>query len=369
MNNMRKFLYVSFTSEQSFTGGMQCCLRNLQSIETLFGKENVDSYIIKPYQNRDSLAAKFKRVFDIFQGYMGGLQKSKEKEILKTIADNNYTDVYIDSSLLGLLSKSIKRSFPKIRIYTFFHNIEYDFVKASVVVNHDYLRFYWLPLARINERAACRYSDKVIVLNERDAMRLQIMYKRVPDTCIPITFRPNYTIGSKEKQQLVDNHRKQALFIGSYFYGNVEGLKWFCRQVLPSVDLQMIVVGAGMNQLKNDIDENEKLIILSDVPDLAPYYEKADFMILPILSGGGMKVKTAEALMYGKYILATMEALTGYDVNPSIAIQCNSADEFIQAITNLSLKYKFNEPSRKLFDEKYSFDVSLALFKTIFYIK
>lgn len=366
---MRKFLYVSFTGEQSFTGGMQCSLRNLESIENLFGKENVDSYVIKPYQNRNLLSAKIKRILDVFHGYMGGLQKTRENEILKKIAENHYTDVYIDSSLLGLLSKKIKILFPDVRIYIFFHNIEYNFVKASVMVNHDYLRFYWLPLARINERAACKYSDKVIVLNKRDATELQVMYKRVPDACIPITFKSNYIIDPFEKQRLVDNSHKQALFIGSYFYANIEGIKWFCNKVLPYVDLHLTIVGAGMNQLKNDIGEDERLTILSDVPDLTLYYEKADFMVLPILSGGGMKVKTAEALMYGKYILATMEALTGYDINSSIAIQCDSADEFIQAIRNFSLDYKYNEYSRKLFEEKYSFDVSLRLFKTIFSTK
>ena len=366
---MRRFLYISFTSEQSFTGGLQCSHRNLQSIEELFGKEYVDSYIIRPYQNRNFLSTKIKRIYDIFQGYMGGLQKEKENEILRKIAKSHYTDVFIDSSLLGLLSKKIKKIFPNIRIYTFFHNIEYNFVKASVIVNRDYLRYYWLPLARINEKSACKYSDKVIVLNERDAAELQIKYKRMSDACIPITFKSNYVIASCGKKQLVDNVHKQALFVGSYFYGNVEGLKWFCKEVLPYVDLRLTIVGAGMSQLKSDVNENEKLIILSDVPDLTPYYVKADFMILPILSGGGMKVKTAEALMYGKYILATMEALTGYNVNSSIAIQCDSADEFICAIKNLSLKYKYNEYSRKLFDEKYSFDVSLKLFELIFNTK
>lgn len=33
------------------------------------------------------------------------------------------------------------------------------------------------------------------------------------------------------------------------------------------------------------------------------------------------------------------------------------------------LKYKYNEYSRKLFDEKYSFDVSLKLFELIFNTK
>lgn len=117
---MRRFLYISFTSEQSFTGGLQCSHRNLQSIEELFGKEYVDSYIIRPYQNRNFLSTKIKRIYDIFQGYMGGLQKEKENEILRKIAKSHYTDVFIDSSLLGLLSKKIKKIFPNIRIYTFF---------------------------------------------------------------------------------------------------------------------------------------------------------------------------------------------------------------------------------------------------------
>ena len=36
------------------------------------------------------------------------------------------------------------------------------------------------------------------------------------------------------------------------------------------------------------------------VDDLAPYYKKAAAVIMPIFMGGGMKVKTAEALMNGK---------------------------------------------------------------------
>jgi len=35
-------------------------------------------------------------------------------------------------------------------------------------------------------------------------------------------------------------------------------------------------------------------------------------VILPIISGSGMKTKTAEALMYGKSIIGIKEAFEGY---------------------------------------------------------
>ena len=360
---MRRFLFISFTSEQSYTGGMQCSRRNLQSLKVLWGEQNVDTYIITPYQNRHKLFTKFKRVRDIFLGYMGGLDKKREIEILRLFETKKYTDLYIDSSLLGILAKRIKQINPSIRIYTFFHNVEFDFVKHSVRVNRDYWRFYWLPLAKLNEKYACQYSDRIIALNQRDALGLEKLYGRSPDICIPITFKSSYAINPTSILRRCTG--KKALFVGSYFYGNVEGIRWFCKNVLPIVDIHLIIVGAGMDNLVNDIGVNEKVTIASNVPDLTPYYEDADFVVLPILSGGGMKVKTAEALMYGKFILATKEALIGYDVTPDIACQCDSSDDFVKAISNLNISYKFNEASRKLFDAKYSFDASLPLFKQL----
>ena len=44
-------------------------------------------------------------------------------------------------------------------------------------------------------------------------------------------------------------------------------------------------------------------------------------------------------------------------------------DDTMNAISNLALSGKYNEASRKLFDAKYSFDVSLPLFETILDIR
>jgi hypothetical protein len=100
---------------------------------------------------------------------------------------------------------------------------------------------------------------------------------------------------------------------------------------------------------------------------LKPYYEKADFVVQPITTGGGMKVKTAEALKYGKFIIGTKESLEGYDFNPEIATICNTATEFTEAISNYNRPFKFNAPSRLLFKQKYSYDAVISSYEKILY--
>lgn len=362
---MRRFLFVGFTSEQAYSGGSRCSNRNYQSLVSIFGEKNVGKYEIFPYKNRTSIFSILERIRDIFRGYMGGLKRSREKEILLMLKDGYYTDLFIDSSLLGILAMKVKKALPNIRIYTFFHNFEFAFVRDSVLVNRDYIRFYWLILAFLNEKMACKYSDKIILLNSRDAEGVNKTYNRTADVQIPITL-PTFYNPSKETKQMISSDIKSALFVGSYFFGNVQGIKWFCKNVLPLVNIHLIIVGSGMERLKDEININKQIEIYNNVPDLTPYYENADFVVLPILSGSGMKVKTTEALMYGKYVIGTSEALRGYEVNDKVAMKCDSIEEFTQAIASFKNTYKFNEYSRLLYEQKYSFETSLKMFTKVF---
>ena len=111
------------------------------------------------------------------------------------------------------------------------------------------------------------------------------------------------------KDKKIENRKigspKKGLFVGSYFFGNVDGLKMFIHNVLPHTDMQLTVVGKGMKKLNID---NSKVTIYDGVKSIASFYIDADFVIAPIVSGGGMKVKIAEAMMYGKKIVGTPEA-------------------------------------------------------------
>jgi hypothetical protein len=82
-------------------------------------------------------------------------------------------------------------------------------------------------------------------------------------------------------------------------------------------------------------------------------------MVMPIRFGAGMKVKTAEAMMYGNCIFASNEALEGYAVENTNGIyRCNSAEDYISALSKFfsngnTINNEFYEEVRGLFLEKY----------------
>ena len=350
----RKLLHITFANTLAYTGGGQGTEHNKKAIRACLGDRAMDSYTILPYDGPHGIIFYLRRISEIVKRYMGGLTKRHLDNIMAKLNTGEYTDVFIDSSQLGYLAKAVRKRFPHLRIYTFFQNMEYDFISSSIWDGKDYLHAFLIPMTKYNERCAYRYSDKIIVFNSRDASRVSEVYHREADMQIPIWLTDDYMDNPPDCPMSVGV--KEALFVGSYFFGNTQGLKWFCKEVLPHVDIKLTIVGSGMDAFANDIEPSDKVSIYSNVPDLKPYYEKADFVILPVTTGGGMKVKTAETLKYGKYIIGTKESLEGYDINSEIATVCHNAAAFINAISNYHRQSKFNPPSRQLFKQKYSYD-------------
>ena len=91
---------------------------------------------------------------------------------------------------------------------------------------------------------------------------------------------------------VLTSRRPRCLFLGAYSVPNNEGVLFFVRQVMPHVDVEFTVVGRGMSRLQQENECMKNVNVVSDAPDLRPYIEAADFMILPVFAGSGMKVKT-----------------------------------------------------------------------------
>jgi hypothetical protein len=280
--------------------------------------------------------------------------------------------VFINFSLYGILAKLIKKISLKICIITFFHNFEYEYAKQLFTftdVNNGYkkssLHYRLLRTYMIfrNELWACRYSDIIIAINKRDADLIERYYKRKADAIIPVSFSDKYAASQPTKVSNIPI----GLFLGSNFFANAHGMLWFVENVLPFANMRLQIIGKNMDKI--NFPTSDKLEVLGYVDDLTLYMQNADFIVLPIFKGSGMKVKTCEALMHGKNIIGTGEAFEGYDVNfEKVGAKCETAEEFIVAINEFPKKFvnKFNEYSRSVFLEKYSDKVTFKQFSEIF---
>ncbi|MEN0073147.1 MAG: glycosyltransferase [Paracraurococcus sp.] len=107
------------------------------------------------------------------------------------------------------------------------------------------------------------------------------------------------------------------LFVGSDTAPNLDGLRWFLREVLPRIrqavpQAELHVAGkAGpaIGPLPEALAGAVRILGL--VPDLAPHYRAAAVVVSPLLVGSGLKVKLVEALSQGKAVVATSVTLQG----------------------------------------------------------
>lgn len=359
----KRLLYIRYKkSGKVLEGGEQVSQKNWSVLCRLLGEQNVDTVFIHDENRKRTLFDYLKGAFWFPFAYFFGLTPRRVRQLVETARQYDY--VFIDRSLFGILAKKLKKSGYNGRIICFFHNVEVLYFKAKL--GRKPWRFIITRCADRNDRWSCRYADRIISLNSRDAQVIDSMYGRMADALVPVTFQDTYARESYPQQ--MTSAKPLCLFLGSYFTPNCEGIEWFARNVYPNVDVTMKIVGKGMSRIRDNYYVPEGTEIVSDAPDLVPFYEEADVMVLPIFKGSGMKVKTCESLMYGKNIIATAEALEGYDLDYDLmGARCNTAQEFIAAIQDFIARPRprFNSYSRKVFLEKYSTDSVVETFRNI----
>jgi glycosyltransferase involved in cell wall biosynthesis len=159
-----------------------------------------------------------------------------------------------------------------------------------------------------------------------------------------------------------------ALFVGGTFYANRAGIEWFVREVVPQIELPIYIVGRGFEALKEELEIPGKVVVVGAVDSLADWYRQAFFVIAPIFSGSGMKTKVAEALMYGKKVIGTPEAFSGYDeIVDCVGRVCTNKEEFVTAIRHADemVREPFDAELRSIYEKRYSFAAATARFKAI----
>jgi glycosyltransferase involved in cell wall biosynthesis len=141
------------------------------------------------------------------------------------------------------------------------------------------------------------------------------------------------------------------MMIGKMSYpANAEAAIWFASNVFPRVcnsvdDAQFYIVGKDPTiEVLNLAQNNNNVIVTGTVDDVSSYYKDATLIVIPLMHGGGVKVKLLEALGYGKLVVSTTKGIEGTylrgDEHLLIAdTDQNMANVCIDALNNIS-KYE-----------------------------
>lgn len=354
-------------------GNMHC--RMIDSIEEL----NVYSMYITnwPVENTDHItkiyeSSKIEKLTSVLSGYPPYLNRRVRKNVFEIIPEKRISIIYIDNSVSGKLIKDIKEKYPEMKIISFFHDIEAIKMKEE---NSSFIRKLILPVFYKNERFTASYSDKTIVLNERDKKQYEKEYKKNPDAIVPISIPEIENLPFNIKHS--EDEKLKILFVGVEYGPNLSGVRWFLNNVLPYItcDFAFNIVGYNMEKYRTEFEGySDKVHVIGTVESLREWYVNADLIVAPIFEGGGMKVKTAEALSYGKCFVGCTESLEGYWEGMPKAFRnqkihkCDDSRDFAKAINQLASKefYINDREIKNWADLNYSYQANSKKYRAIF---
>ncbi|ETP72236.1 hypothetical protein UYO_1760 [Lachnospiraceae bacterium JC7] len=376
-------LYVS----KLFGDGNFAADQHYKAICEIYGEENVFTIDLSPnssYRDERYIAygkckSPIHRIGRWLQGNMQYISSGIISEILGIISEKNITDVFIEDSVFGNLVCRIKKQFPEVRVICFYHDIKYVLYKEWIkkLPLHNKIE---LSIGRIQEKLSQKYSDVELVFNEREALLYEKVYGEKPDDIIllsaPDPFDSSEVGGNimAEIADHLDDEEKVILFVGKNYYPNLNGIRWFIKEVLPRVDVkcQLWIVGRGLEFLRPEILE-PRVKVIGGVESLDEYYKKANLVITPLFEGGGMKLKTLEALSYGKRVLGTKESFIGVweyvpeDIKQIKLFSSENASDWTEWInkelnTHIPL---FDERVYELYKNEFSYEVMKKKFENV----
>jgi glycosyltransferase involved in cell wall biosynthesis len=155
-----------------------------------------------------------------------------------------------------------------------------------------------------------------------------------PEYCWEDAWRSGNTA---EIRRLTDTRTFDLLFVSSSHEANVSGLVWFLDEVylpfLAARDISLVVAGS-IGQL-GSWPRFPSVFFVGQVESTAPLYAATRIVILPVKQGAGAAVKTFEALSRGKPIVATADAIRGFERELRTICTRDEPAEFAEALLEL----------------------------------
>lgn len=210
------------------------------------------------------------------------------------------------------------------------HNAVYRvFERLAVGEPSRWKRALWRREARCiarYEAAQALAFDRVIFVSDEDrravhavatvAERLALAHNA---TVVPICVD---TSATEPLDVRPDAHR--VTFLGTLFWPpNAEGVLWFAEHVLPRVlaacpQSVFTVIGKQPPAVVRALERrfSGKVEVTGYVADPTPLLRETAVFVVPLLSGGGMRVKILDAWLWGLPVVTTTLGAEGIDVRP-----------------------------------------------------
>jgi glycosyltransferase involved in cell wall biosynthesis len=224
------------------------------------------------------------------------------------------------------------------------------------------------------ERDFIHQANQVWVCSDDDARLLQKLYgassniQTIPNA-INVSQYDSVRLGECTLPTDIPPAPKTLIFVGLLSYApNTEAAQLLINQIFPHLqaiypDCRLLLVGRNPTRfMQQAAKENPGIIVTGAVVDVLPYLAAASIVVVPLLQGGGTRLKLLEAFASCRSVVTTTKGAEGLNVQDGKHLLIrNDIAEIVAGICQLwqdaALRGKLTNAAYKLVQEQYSWEV------------
>lgn len=268
--------------------------------------------------------------------------------LIQVLQKEKFDIIQLEHLYMGLYLKPI-RKYSRARVILRPQNVENQVWQRYLTGPINPFKKQYLQIATNRllkfEMQMAKAVDGIIAISDADADTFREYSPETPCTSVPIGFDFT-TIGTYDMYKQFENF-PVFYHLGSMdWMPNIQGIKWFIEEVMPLVTTvypEFVFRIAGKKMPEWFFHRQSKnLVADGEVTDSQLYHSNKSIMIVPILSGGGIRVKIIEAMALGKTIISTTIGAEG--------IPCTDQENILIADTkeDFSIQIKKCRDSKEL---------------------
>jgi glycosyltransferase involved in cell wall biosynthesis len=289
-----------------------------------------------------------------------------EKLLIRELRNTAYDIIQFEGLLVSLYLPAVRKHTEAKLVYRA-HNIENQVwerlsQQKSDPFKKSYLRMHAKRIKNYELQQLNKF-DAIAVFTKQDKNTLVQYGINVPVEILPV--------GINLEKYIVDYSKTEypsLFFLGSLdWLPNREGMEWFLDSFFKELtdgDLvtKLYVAGNDIPERFDDYEALGKIFIQGEVDDALEFVNSKAIMIVPLLSGGGMRVKIVEGMAMQKCIISTSLGAEGinFESGHNILI-ANNRDEFYKAIrrciTDEDYSKQIGQNARKLIERDHDINV------------
>lgn len=258
----------------------------------------------------------------------------KLKELLSL---TTYDFIQVEGAFVAYYIDTIKK-YTDSPVIVRTHNIEYVIWKRlSVNEKNPLKKWFYSHLGKRLKRFEAVYynkADGIAAITPEDKKRLEDLNVSTAIDVIPA----GVVLKEKESKEKIEQEEFSLFTISALDWNpNIEGLKWFLENVWSDLlkikpDIKLHIAGKSTPEwlMKARIPNTT---VHGFVDDAAMFKQSYQLMLVPLLSGGGMRVKIVEGLAASKCIISTSIGAEGINyTDRNNLVIADTPQEWIKSI-------------------------------------